>query len=130
MQLEFVPVEDFYFALTLCCRTLEDIGNQETVTQLKAELEAKFGQSSTVAAAKQNSFNYTFTVSGVDNSPSSQLVISIADWQDKLRLSSDYGWTLNETRKPTRTEKFEQRANFSTELKQYLRQEFNLSIPE
>ena len=130
MQLEFVPVEDFYFALTLCCRTLEDIGDRESVATIKAELEEKFGQSSTVAAAKQNNFNYTFKVTGVDNSPSEQLVISIADWQDQIRLSSDYGWSLNENRKPTRTEKFEQRSHFAQELKQFLRQELHLSIPE
>ena len=130
MQLEFVPVEDFYFALTLCCRTLEDIGDREDARALKAELAEKFGQSSTVAAAKQNSFNYTFQVSGVDNSPSPQLVISIADWQDQIRISSDYGWTLNENRKPTRTEKFDHRNNFAQELKEFLRQEFHLSIPQ
>lgn len=130
MQLEFVPVEDFYFALTLCCRTLEDIGNSDSVTILKQELASKFGQASTVAAAKQNTFNYTFRVKGVDNTPSSQLVVAIADWQDKIRITSDYGWHLNEERKPTRTEKFEQRSQFATELKSYLSQELQLTIPQ
>lgn len=130
MQLEFVPVEAFYFALTLCCRTLEELGDGEILPQIQQELAAKYGQSSTVAAAKQNNFNYTFKVIGVDNAPSDQLIVSVADWQDKLRLSSDYGWVLSEDRKPIRTDKFEGRDQFCRELKQVLRQELNLPIPD
>ena len=130
MQLEFVPVEEFYFALTLCCRKLEDLGDRESTHQIQHELASKYGQSSTVAAAKQNNFNYTFKVIGIDNAPSDQLIVSVTDWQDKLRLSSDYGWVLNADRKPIRTDKFEGRAQFCTDLKQYLKQTLNLSISE
>lgn len=130
MQLEFIPVEEFYFALTLCCRPLEDIGDRIIVKQIQQSLEAQYGQSSTVAAAKQNSFNYTFRVQGIDNAPSNQLIVSVADWQNKLRLSSDYGWTLNNNRKPTRTEKFEQREQFCQNLKLVLKQEHNLFLPD
>jgi outer membrane protein assembly factor BamE (lipoprotein component of BamABCDE complex) len=120
MQLEFVPVEEFYFALTLAVRTLEELSGTELIEQVRLRLQDKFGQPSTVAAAKQNTFNYVFRVHNYDNSPAPQLVISIADWQDKLRLSSDYGWTLDEERKPVRTERFEQRPEFSQVLRTYL----------
>lgn len=120
MQLEFVPVEEFYFALTLAVRTLEELSGTELIDQVRSRLQDKFGQPSTVAAAKQNTFNYVFRVHDYDNSPAPQLVISIADWQDKLRLSSDYGWTLDEERKPVRTERFEQRPEFSQVLRTYL----------
>lgn len=130
MQLEFVPVEEFYFALTLCCRTLEDLGDREMASQVQQELASQYGQSSTVAAAKQNSFNYTFRVTDIDNSPSDQLVISVADWQDKLRISSDYGWVLNEDRKPTRSDKFDGREQFCFDLKQVLKGSLNLSLPD
>ncbi len=120
MQLEFVPVEEFYFALTLAVRTLEEFGRPELVEQVRSRLQEKFGQPSTVAAAKQNTFNYVFLVQDYDNSPAPQLVVSVADWQDKLRLSSDYGWTLDAERKPVRTERFEQRGEFSQALRAHL----------
>ena len=120
MQLEFVPVEEFYFALTLAVRTLEDIATPSLVEQVKAKLVQKFEQPSTVAAASQNSFNYVFRVKDYDYSPAPQLMISIADWQGGLRLSSDYGWMLDEERKPVRTERFEQRSAFSQEVRSYL----------
>ncbi|MBF2049621.1 MAG: hypothetical protein EDM05_66280 [Leptolyngbya sp. IPPAS B-1204] len=120
MQLEFVPVEEFYFALTLAVRTLEEFGSPELVEQVRSRLQEKFGQPSTVAAAKQNTFNYVFLVQDYDNSPAPQLVVSVADWQDKLRLSSDYGWTLDAERKPVRTERFEQRGEFSQALRAHL----------
>ena len=128
MQLEFVPVEDFYFALTLCSKPLEDFGDSTLVETIKAQLHDKFGQASTVAAAKQNNFNYTFRVLDLENSPSPQLVVAIADWQDKIRLSSDYGWALNEERKPRRTENFDQRDAFCKDLKQYFREVVGLSF--
>lgn len=128
MQLEFIPVEDFYFALTLAVRTLEEIPDVELVQHTRSRLENTFGQSSTVAAAKQNTFNYVFRVHDYDNSPSSQLVVSIADWQDKLRLSSDYGWTLDAERKPTRTERFEQRHAFVQALRSHLKETFGLPL--
>jgi outer membrane protein assembly factor BamE (lipoprotein component of BamABCDE complex) len=120
MQLEFIPVEDFYFALTLAVRTLEEVQKPGLVEQVRSRLLAKCGQPSTVAPGKQNTFNYVFRVQGVDNSPASQLVVSVSDWQDKVRLSSDYGWMLDEHRKPVRTHKSNQREQFSQELRLYL----------
>lgn len=119
VQLEFIPVEDFYFALTLAVRTLEELENQP-IEQVRSRLEAKFGQPSTVAAAQQNHFSYVFRVHGYDNSPADQLIVSISDWQAKLRLSSDYGWMLDENRKPVRTERFERRQEFTQQLRSHL----------
>jgi hypothetical protein len=120
MQLEFIPVEEFYFALTLAVRTLEELTAPNLAEQMHQRLKAKFDQPSTVAAASQNTYNYVFRVAGVDNSPAPQLILSIADWQGNLRLSSDYGWTLDQNRKPIRTEKFEQRGEFSHKVKFHL----------
>jgi hypothetical protein len=117
MQFEFVPVEEFYFALTLAVRTLEDIQQPGLSEQVRTTLEQKFGQPSTVAAASQNTFNYVFFVKDYDNSPAPQLIVSIADWQGNLRLGSDYGWMLDPERKPVRTEKFEQRSHFTQILR-------------
>jgi outer membrane protein assembly factor BamE (lipoprotein component of BamABCDE complex) len=128
MQLEFVPVEEFYFALTLAVRTLDEIANPALVEEARTRLQSQFGQPSTVAAAKQNTFNYVFRVHDYDNSPAPQLVISIADWQDKLRLSSDYGWTLDAERKPVRTERFEQRGEFAQALYAQLKTQFALLL--
>ncbi len=122
MQLEFVPVEEFYFALTLCVKTLEEIPDDALIQTVKTTFADKFGQSSTVAAAQQNTFNYVFRVRDRDNSPAPQLVVSIADWQDKLRLGSDYGWALDGDRKPTRTDKFSERTAFAEEVKAQLHQ--------
>lgn len=122
MQLVFVPVEEFYFALTLAVRTLEEITTPELATTVGAKLQQELGQSSTVAAASQNTYNYVFRVKDVDNSPNPQLILSIADWQGNLRISSDYGWTLDAERKPVRTEKFEQRMVFAQQVKDHLQQ--------
>jgi hypothetical protein len=120
MQLKFVPVEEFYFALTLCVRTLSDFEKPGLVEKVREFLKAECGQPSTVAPGKQNTFNYIFYVPDVDNSPAPRLVVSISDWQDKLRLSSDYGWTLDSDRKPSRTEKFDLRSQFSDQLRSHL----------
>lgn len=120
MQLEFVPVEDFYFALTLAVRTLEDIDTPGLAEQVKARLAQELGQPSTIAAASQNTYNYVFRVKDVDNSPAPQLILSISDWQGNLRLSSDYGWTLDSDRKPIRTAKFEQRDAFVQAVRSHL----------
>ena len=117
MQLKFVPVEEFFFALTLCVKPLEELEGEALVQATQQALAQRFGQASTIAAARQNTFNYVFEVSGVDNSPASQLVASISDWQGKLRLSSDYGWMLDGDRKPTRTAKHADRAEFTQQLK-------------
>lgn len=127
MQLEFVPVEEFYFALTLAVRTLAEIENTD-LDVIRTQLKTQFGLPSTVAAAKQNTFNYVFRVQGYDNSPAPQLVVSVADWQDKLRLSSDYGWTLDAERKPVRTERFEQRTEFTQLLRQHLHDKLSLPL--
>ncbi|HEY9828013.1 MAG TPA: hypothetical protein V6D19_21455 [Stenomitos sp.] len=128
MRLEFVPVEDFYFALTLCVKTLEEISDSELILKVHGLLRDRFDQPSTVASAQQNTFNYVFRVLDYDNSPAPQLVVSIADWQDKLRLSSDFGWTLDGDRKPVRTDKFPLRASFNMELKQHLSQTLQLPL--
>lgn len=120
MQLEFVPVEEFYFALTLGVRTLEELDRPSLIETVRSRLQAKYGQPSTVAAASQNSFNYVFRVHDYDNSPAPHLIISIADWQDKLRLSSDYGWTLDQNYKAVRTERFAQREEFAQQLRSHL----------
>ncbi|MDR5639084.1 hypothetical protein RHH25_06745 [Thermosynechococcus sp. PP42] len=128
MELEFIPVEEFYFALTLAMRTLEDLGDAALVERVRSRLQERFGQASTVAAGKQNTFNYVFRVKGVDNSPAPQLMLSIADWQGKIRLSSDYGWTLDAQRKTIRTEKFGDRSQFCQQVKAHLAQW--LELPE
>lgn len=120
MQLEFVPVEEFYFALTLAVRTLQELSQPGLVEQVRSRLQEKCGQPSTVAAAQQNNFTYVFRVQGYDNFPAEQLMVSIADWQDKLRLGSDYGWVLDKDRKPKRTECFAQREQFTQALRVYL----------
>ena len=130
MQLEFVPIEDFYFALTLAVRPLEDIGDGDLVAKVRSRLELLCGQPSTIAAATQNNFNYVFIVSNDSNSPApTSLVVSVADWQNKLRLSSDYGWALDKERKPVRTELFNQRADFTHQLRVHLESWLEVPLP-
>jgi hypothetical protein len=126
MQLEFVPVEDFFFALTLAVRTLEEIEQPNLAIEVGAKLATMFGQSSTVAAANQNNYNYVFKVHGVVEAPS--LVVSVADWQDKLRLGSDYGWVLDAERKPVKTPENSQRTDFNRQLKAHLQELLGISI--
>lgn len=128
MQLKFVPIEEFYFALTLAVRPLEDIGDGDLVEKVRSRLESFCGEPSTIAAAKQNNFNYVFIVTG-DDSPAPNLVITVADWQNKLRLSSDYGWTLDKERKPVRTEQFNQRPDFARQLRSHLEDWLEVSFP-
>ncbi|MBD2310422.1 hypothetical protein H6G20_01875 [Desertifilum sp. FACHB-1129] len=120
MQLEFVPVEEFYFALTLAVKPLEEIDRPGLVEQVRSRLHAELGQPSTVAAAAHNTFNYVFRVPDVENTPAPRLIVSVLDWHDKLRISSDYGWALDAERKPTRTLLFEQRADFAQVLRSHL----------
>jgi hypothetical protein len=120
MQLKFVPVEEFYFALTLAVRTLSDFDKPGLVEEVRERMKAKCGQPSTVAPGKQNTFNYVFRIPDVDNSPAPGLIVSISDWQDKLRLSTDYGWMLDSDRKPLRTEKFDLRPQFCQQLRSHL----------
>jgi len=127
MELTFVPVEDFYFALTLGVKTLEEIEKPGLVEQVRSLLHTKFGQPSTVAPGHQNTFNYVFQVT--EGTPQGKpLVVSISDWQDKIRLSSDYGWTVNEERKPVRTEEFSDRAEFNSKLKFHLQELLQLEF--
>lgn len=128
MELEFIPIEEFYFALTLAVRALEEIDKPGLAQQVRSRLEQECGTPSTVAAASQNTFNYVFRVKGVDNSPATQLIVSVADWQGKLRLSSDYGWTLDQDRKPIRTEKFDQRPLFASQVRSYLQNWLHVPI--
>ncbi|EKQ70108.1 hypothetical protein OsccyDRAFT_0373 [Leptolyngbyaceae cyanobacterium JSC-12] len=128
MHLTFVPVEEFYFALTLAVRTLEEITTPGLAETVQARLKQKFGQSSTVAAASQNTYNYVFRVKEVDNSPNPQLIVSIADWQGNVRISSDFGWMLDAERKPIRTEKFEQRTVFAQQVRDYFQQELGILL--
>lgn len=126
MQLEFVPVQEFYFAITLCVRTLAEIENPDLVSQIKDQLAQIYGQSSTVAAAQQNTFNYVFRVHGYDCAPAEELIVSIADWNQALRLGSDYGWILDEERKPKRTDKYPQREGFLQQFQGHLQQDFQM----
>ena len=128
MDLIFVSVEEFYFALTLAVRTLEDITTPGLAATVATKLQQKLGQPSTVAAASQNTYNYVFKVKDVDNSPNPQLVLSLSDWQGSLRISSDYGWTLDNDRKPTRTDKFEQRNTFAQQVKDHLQQWLDIKL--
>ncbi|PZV13637.1 MAG: hypothetical protein DCF22_10415 [Leptolyngbya sp.] len=128
MQFEFVPVEQFYFALTLAVRTLEEVTTPGLAETIGSRLKQKYGQSSTVAAATQNTFSYVFKVKDIDNSPNSGLIVTIADWQGNLRISSDYGWVLDAERKPVRTDKFSQRPEFSQQVQQYIQEWLNLSL--
>lgn len=128
MQLEFIPVEQFYFALTLAVRTLDDLTTPGLAAQVGKRLKETFEQPSTVAAANQNTYNYVFRVNGVDNSPADQLILSIADWQGNLRLSSDYGWMLDAERKAVRTEKFNQRPTFSQQVRAHLQEQFQVPL--
>jgi hypothetical protein len=128
MQLEFIPVEEFYFALTLAVRTLDDLEKPGLVALVREHLLAEYGQPSTVVSGKQNTFNYVFRVLDVDNSPSPGLIVSIADYQDKLRLGSDYGWMLDPERKPIRTDNFSHREQFAQELQQHLQQSLQLPL--
>jgi hypothetical protein len=127
MELAFVPVENFYFALTLGVKTLEDIEKPGLVEQVRSILQTKFGQPSTVAPGHQNTFNYVFQVTE-GTAQGQPLVVSISDWQDKVRLSSDYGWTIDPERKPVRTGEFGDRSEFSSKLKFHLQELLQIEL--
>jgi outer membrane protein assembly factor BamE (lipoprotein component of BamABCDE complex) len=128
MRLEFVPVEEFYFALTLSVKTLDEVISPDLVEQARSRFQEKFGQPSTVAPGKQNTFNYVFRVQDYDNSPAPQLILSVSDWQDKLRLSSDYGWMLDQERKPNRTSRFDHREEFAKAARSHLQAVLGISF--
>jgi hypothetical protein len=127
MRLEFVPVEEFFFALTLSVRLLEELDDPVLLEQMRSHLQEKYGPSSTVAAAQDNTFNYVFRLFGYEQSADPFVLISISDWNSKLRLSSDFGWTLNADRKPVRTVQFNQRPEFAQQLKVFLQDQ--LQVP-
>ncbi len=120
MQLEFVPIEDFYFELTLAVKTLEEIPTPGLAAQVKERLLTQYGEPSTIAGATQNTYNYVFRVLDVDNSPFHRLIVTVADWQGQLRLGSDYGWTLNEEHRAIRSPKHDDRPQFTQDLKTHL----------
>ncbi len=120
MQLTFVPVEEFYFELTLAIKPLGDLENAELAAHVGSILKERFGQSSTVASATQNTYNYVFKVTDVDNSPFNRLVVSIGDWGNNLRLSSVYGWMLNETHRAEKSDRFASRDQFAQDFKTYV----------
>lgn len=128
MDFRFVPVEEFYFALTLAVRTLEELTEPGLAGQIGTQLQQELGQPSTVAAATQNTYNYVFQVKDMDNSPNPSLIVSLSDWQGNFRISSDFGWTLDEERKPVRTEKFNQRDEFAAQVKAYLRDWLKIDV--
>jgi hypothetical protein len=107
---------------------LEELSQPGLSEQVGMRLKQQYGQSSTVAAASQNTYGYVFRVKDVDNHPAPQLILSIADWQGKLRLSSDYGWMLDQQRKPVRTEKFEQRSQFSQQVRSHLQEQLGIPL--
>jgi hypothetical protein len=120
MQLEFVPIEDFYFELTLAVKTLEEIPTPGLAAQVKERLQTQYGEPSTIAGAAQNTYNYVFRVLDVDNAPFHRLIVTVADWQGQLRLGSDYGWTLNEEHRAIRSPKHDDRPQFTQTLKTHL----------
>lgn len=130
MRLEFVSVEEFYFALTLTVKTLEELQDKALVDQSRSLLQDKFGQPSTIAPGQQNTFNYVFRVHDYPETPDAtpHWIVSIADWQDKLRLGSDYGWALDQDRKPIRTSQFEQRPEFARALRSHLQDWLGLPL--
>jgi hypothetical protein len=65
-------------------------------------------------------------VLGIAEAP--ELVVSVADWQDKLRLSSDYGWALDADRKPVKTPENPQRPEFNNLLKAHLQELLSIQI--
>jgi len=52
MQLEFIPVEEFYFALTLAVRTLEELDNPDLVQQMRSRRKMRSTLNSRCCPAK------------------------------------------------------------------------------
>jgi len=85
MQLEFIPVEAFYFALTLAVRPLEDLENPDLVEQVRSRLEQECGQPQSLPPNKIHlTMYFAFMDTTTALHPSS--LVSVADWQDNLRL--------------------------------------------
>jgi hypothetical protein len=129
MQLEFISVEEFYFALTLAVKTLGEIEQPDLVGYVRAALKNHLGTPSTVAPGEQNTFNYVFRVHDYPRSDDRPLIVSISDWRDKLRLASDFGWTLDGNRKPVHTPDFSLRPQFTRDLKIHLQDWLAVQFP-
>ncbi|BAC88814.1 hypothetical protein [Gloeobacter violaceus] len=113
MQLDFVSVEEFYFALTLDTRLLYEWHDPALVEQVRLRLKAGYGEPSTVAAARQNTFNYVFRVIG--NLPANTL-IEVLDWGEQLRLNSNYGLERTPGGKVNRLPAYEERPQFAAAI--------------
>lgn len=127
MQLQFVPVEEFYFALTLDTRLLLEWTDAQLVGQVQPALKAQYGQSSTVAAAKQNSFNYVFRIVAEDIPPDT--ILEVFDWAEQLRLSSNYGLVRAQDGKVTRLTSYEQRPQLARQVSAHLSSVLAVELP-
>jgi len=78
MQLEFIPVEEFYFALTLAVRTLE-LDNPDLVQQMRSRL--KNASTLSLLPSKIHLTTYFVFITTTIVLP---LMLSRLDWQDKL----------------------------------------------
>ncbi|AGY60264.1 hypothetical protein [Gloeobacter kilaueensis] len=125
MQLEFVSVEDFYFALTLETRLLHEWNDAALVDQARLKLMAHYGEPSTIAAARQNTFNYVFRVSGGEGTGA---MVELLDWGEQLRLNSSYGLVRAPDGKVNRLESFEKRPAFAREVADYFAAQLGLPL--
>lgn len=116
MQLQFVSVEEFYFALTLDTRLLQSWNDGELMRQLAEQLKNRYGQASTVAAAPQNTFNYVFRV--VEGAPAGT-VVEIFNWGEQLRLSSNFGLERTASGKAEKLDSYNQRSQFAIQVCAY-----------
>ncbi|MBW4696277.1 MAG: hypothetical protein KME03_00005 [Aphanocapsa lilacina HA4352-LM1] len=119
MQLDFVSVEEFYFALTLDTRLLYEWHDTTLVEQVGLKLKACYEEPSTVAAARQNTFNYVFRVVG--DLPANTL-IEVLDWGEHLRLNSNYGLERTPGGKVNRLPAYEDRPQFAAAVASTLAQ--------
>lgn len=125
MQLQFVPVDEFYFALTLDTRLLHSWTDSTLVARLREKLRGRFGQPSTVAAAEQNTFNYVFRV--LAEAPSGT-ILEVFDWGEQLRLGSNYGLERSSSGKVNRLVTFEERPDFARRASKWLASELAVVI--
>jgi hypothetical protein len=116
MQLQFVPVEEFYFALTLDTRLLQSWNDGVLVKQLAEQLKNRYGQASTVAAAPQNTYNYVFRV--VEGAPVGT-VVEVFNWGEQLRLSSNFGLERTASGKVEKRDSYDQRDQFAAQVCAY-----------
>jgi len=111
MQLEFIPVEAFLLCPYPGGSPFRDLENPDLVEQVRSRLEQECGQPSTIAAANKIHLTMYFAFMDTTTALHPSSLVSVADWQDNLRLSSDYGSWIR--RKPVRTERFSQRSEFA-----------------